>query len=293
LTRAVKVVIPRQFELHFPTSVSQAVRMLSRLEDPKVLAGGQSLVPLMKLRLVSPANLVDLGRIPGLGYVSREKDNLLFGAMTTHDEVAESQLVGRFCSPLSEAAGQVGDRQVRNRGTIGGTVCHADPAADIPAVLLALDAKFRAVGPKGRRVIMARDFFKDLFTTDLRKGEILTGVQVPVLPPRSGGAYLKLHRGKGDLATVGVAAAVTLERSGACKDVRLGLAGVGLTALRPLEAEDILKGEKPTERLVAEAAEKAAQVARPTSDIMGPAEYKREMVKVYVKRALKRSLGRA
>lgn len=284
--------IPRPFELHSPTSISEAVALLRRLDDPKVLAGGQSLVPLMKLRLASPANLVDIGKIPGLSYVKEAKGRLLFGSMTTHDEVAESPLVAAKCMVLSEAAGLIGDRQVRNRGTIGGTVCHADPAADVPAVLLALDAKLKATGPRGKRTIKAKDFFKDLFTTDLRKGEILTEVEVPVLPPRTGGAYLKLHRGKGDLATVGLAAALTVGRSGKCEEARLGLAGVGLTALRPEKAEKVLEGKKLTEAVIAEACEEAAKAARPTSDIMGPAEYKREMVKVYTKRAIQVCLSR-
>lgn len=266
--------------------------MLRRLEDPKILAGGQSLVPLMKLRLVSPANLVDIGRIPGLAYIKEARGRLLFGSMTTHDDVAESPLVAERCRVLSEAAGLVGDRQVRNRGTIGGTACHADPAADIPAVLVALDAKLKATGPKGKRTIKARDFFKDLFTTDLRRGEVLTGVEVPVLPPRTGGAYLKLHRGKGDLATVGVAAAITIGRSRVCDEARLGLAGVGPTTLRAEKAEEALEGKELTESIVAEACEEAAKAARPTSDIMGPAEYKREMVKVYTKRAIQVCLSR-
>ena len=284
--------IPRPFELHSPTSVSEAASLLARLNDSKVLAGGQSLVPLMKLRLVSPANLVDIGRIPGLSYVRKEKGHLLIGSMTTHNDVAESPLIRSACMTLSEAASVVGDRQVRNRGTIGGTTCHADPAADIPAALIALDAAFRVTGPRGRRVVKSRDFFEDLFTTNLRKGEILTEVKVPVLPPRTGGAYLKLHRGKGDLATVGVAAAVTLERSGKCREARLGLAGVGLTPLRAAKAEEVLKGTRLTEDMIAEAGEKAAEASTPTTDIMGTAEYKRDMVKVYVKRAIQKCLSR-
>jgi len=287
------VVNPRQFELHSPTSVAEASSLLTSLDDAKILAGGQSLVPMMKLRLVSPANLVDIGRIPGLSYVKRSKDRLLIGSMTTHDDVAESPVIRKGCITLSEAASQVGDRQVRNRGTIGGTICHADPAADIPAVLLALDAEFKVVGQDSERVIRSRDFFQDLFTTSLRNGEILTEVVVPVLPPRTGGAYLKLHRAKGDLATVGVAAAITLSKSGVCADARLGLAGVGLTPLRASKAEKALKGRNPTDALISEAGEQAAAMSRPSSDIMGTAEYKREMVKVYVKRAIQECLGLA
>jgi len=284
--------IPRPFELHTPSTVSEATLLLKNVKDSKALAGGQSLVPLMKLRLVSPANIVDLGRIPGLSYIREGKGHLLIGSMTTHNEVATSPLVGKRCMTLSEAASRIGDHQVRNRGTIGGTICHADPAGDVPAAVLALDAEFKVVGHRKARVIRARDFFEDVLTTSLRQDEILTEVKVPVLPPRSGGAYLKLGRGASDLATVGVAAVVTLDRAGACKDVRLGLSGVGSTPIRATRAEAVLKGKPPSDDLVAEAGEKASEMSDPSSDIRGSAEYKREMVKVYVRRAIRQSLAR-
>jgi len=262
------------------------------MDDSKVLAGGQSLVPLMKLRLVSPANLVDLGKIPGLSYIREEKGHLLIGSMTTHHEVASSSVVGKKCMTLSETAGQIGDQQVRNRGTIGGTICHADPAGDLPAAMVALDAELKVAGQRRRRVIKATDFFQHMFTTSLRQDEILTEVKVPVLPPRSGGAYLKLGRGASDLATVGVAAAITLDKAGACKDARLGLSGVGSTPIRATRAEDVLKGQALSDDLLAEAGEKASEMSSPSSDIRGSAEYKREMVKVYVRRAIRQSLAR-
>lgn len=284
--------IPRAFELHTPATVSEAVSMLKSLDDPMVLAGGQSLVPLMKLRLVSPANIVDLGKIPGLSYIRKEKDYLSIGSMTTHNDVASSPLVKAKCTTLSETAGRIGDQQVRNRGTIGGTICHADPAGDVPAAALALDAELVVAAPQRRRAIKARDFFQDMFTTSRRQNEILVQVRVPVLPPRSGGAYLKLGRGASDLATVGVAAAVALDKAGACKDVRLGLAGVGSTPIRATRAEDVLKGHRPSRGLVAEAGERASEMSRPSTDIRGSAEYKREMVKVYVRRAISLCLVR-
>lgn len=284
--------IPRPFELHSPSTVSEAISLLRRTKDPKVLAGGQSLVPLMKLRLVSPANLVDLGRIPGLCYVKRDGSRLLIGSMTTHNDVASSPVINERCRTLSEAAGNVGDKQVRNRGTIGGTICQADPGGDVPAAAVALDAQLKVAGPSGRRVIGARDFFRGVLTTSLRRSEILVEVRVPVLPPRSGGAYLKLTRGASDLATVGVAAVVTLDGAGKCKDARLGLAGVSSTPLRATEAEEALKGREPTDGVVEEAAARAAEMSRPTSDLRGSADYKRDMVRVYVKRALKQSLSR-
>jgi aerobic carbon-monoxide dehydrogenase medium subunit len=262
------------------------------MDDSKVLAGGQSLVPLMKLRLVSPANIVDIGKIPGLSYIKEEKNHLLIGSMTIHHDVATSSIINKKCKTLSEAASHIGDQQVRNRGTIGGTICHADPAADIPAAVVALNAEFKVAGPTKERVINAEDFFQDIFTTSLRKNEILIEVRVPVPPPRSGGAYLKLERGISDLAIVGVAAVITLDNAGACKDVRLGLAGVGSTPIRATKAEDVLRGQKPIDDLVAEAGEKASEMSNPTSDIRGSAEYKGEMVKVYVRRAIRQSLAR-
>jgi len=284
--------IPRPFVLHSPSTVSEATSLLKNTDDSKALAGGQSLVPLMKLRLVSPANIVDLGKIPGLSYVREDKGRLLIGSMTTHHEVATSPVVSRRCETLSETASKIGDQQVRNRGTIGGTICHADPAGDVPAAVVALDAEFKVIGPRRARVIKAKDFFEDILTTSLRRDEILTEVKVPVLPPRSGGAYVKLGRGASDLATVGVAAVITLDKAGACKDARLGLAGVGSTPIRAAKAEDVLKGRTLSDDLVAEAGEKASEMSNPSSDIRGSAEYKREMVKVYLGRAIRRSLSR-
>ena len=240
--------IPRPFELHSPATISEAVSLLKNKSDSKVLAGGQSLVPLMKLRLVSPANVVDMGNIPGLSYIRRVKDHLLIGSMTIHNEVAASPIINKSCQALSEAASRIGDQQVRNRGTIGGTICHADPAADIPAAVLALDAEFKIAGRSKGRTVAAKDFFQDMFTTGLRKNEILTEVRVPVLPPRSGGAYMKLERGAGDMALVGVAAVVTLDNAGAFTDVRLGLAGVGPTPIRAYKSRRRAEGKAAQRR---------------------------------------------
>jgi aerobic carbon-monoxide dehydrogenase medium subunit len=267
--------------------------LLKNLNDSKILAGGQSLVPLMKLRIVSPTNVVYIGKIPGLSYIKKEKNLLLIGSMTIHHDVATSPIINERCKTLSEAASQIGDQQVRNRGTIGGTICHADPASDVPAAAVALDAEFRVAGPSKERIIKAKDFFEHVFTTSLRKSEILIEVRVPVLPPNSGGTYMKLTRGMSDLATIGVAAVTTLDAHGACEDVRLGLAGVGSTPVRATKAEDVLRGKKPADDLVAEAGEEACKMSNPTSDIRGSAEYKQEMVKIYVRRAIKQSLDRS
>ncbi|MFI5413518.1 MAG: FAD binding domain-containing protein, partial [Candidatus Lutacidiplasmatales archaeon] len=209
---------------------------LKKMSDARVLAGGQSLVPLMKLRLVSPLNLVDLGRISGLSYIKNGKGQLLIGSMTTYNDVASSPIVNAKCNVLSEAASSVGDHQVRNRGTIGGAICQADPAGDVPAALVALGAEFKVKGPSKERLIDSSRFFVDILTTSLRKNEILVEVRVPVLPPRSAGAYVKLSRGASDLATVGVAAVMTLDKAGACEDARLQVdswESVTLAAVRP------------------------------------------------------------
>ncbi|MBI4258774.1 MAG: xanthine dehydrogenase family protein subunit M [Thaumarchaeota archaeon] len=285
--------IPRAFEYYAPTSVSEAISLLQKYGDEsKILAGGQSLVPLMKLRLASPMHVVDIGRVPGLNYIKEEGDKILIGAMTTHHEVETSPLIKSKCLVLSEAESHVGDQQVRNRGTIGGSACHADPAADVPAVLTALDGEFKMTGASGDRVVGAKSFFQDIFTTDLHQDEILTEIKLPALPPLSGSAYLKFERGAGDFAIVAVAAAVTLDKGGVCKDVRLGLAGVESIPMRALKAEEALRGKKPDDNAILEAAARASEQSKPSSDIRGSAEYKKEMVKVFVKRALKAALSR-
>lgn len=285
--------IPRPFELHSPTTVSEAVSLLRSKPGAEVLAGGQSLVPLMKLRVLSPTDLVDMRRVRGLSYVKRAKGRVLVGAMTTHSEVAASSLLASTCQPLPEAAGLIGDRQVRNRGTIGGTICQANPAADVPAALLALDAEFRVAGPSGGRVIKAGDFFKGPHATSLKRAEILVEVRIPVAKGKTGAAFIKLTRGASDLATVGAAAIVSLDRRGNCERVRLALAGAGPTPMRATRAERLLVGEAPADALVAEAGKMAAEDARPSTDIRGSAEYKQSMLEVYTRRALKLSLARA
>lgn len=284
--------IPRSFELHSPATVAEALEILEEKPEAKVLAGGQSLIPMMKLRLFSPPDVVDIGRIPGLSYIRKGKGRLHIGAMTIHNDVALSPLVRRFCGPLAEATSVVADQQVRNRGTIGGTACHADPAGDTPAALLALDAEFVATGKGGERVVGVKDFFKDMFTTDLKREELLTEVRVPFLPPGSGGTYVKFVKAKSDFAIVGVASSIAL-KSGACADVRIGLAGVGPTPIRPTRAEQVLEGKKPRDDLIEEAGARASAASSPFSDLRGDAAYKREMVKVIVERAVRLSLERA
>jgi CO/xanthine dehydrogenase FAD-binding subunit len=283
---------PRSFEYLCPTTLEEAVQMLDKYEEAKVLAGGQSLIPLMKLRIASPKYVVDITRIPGLSYIKEEGGKLLIGALTTHDMVENSPLIRQKCPILSEAASVIGDQQIRNRGTIGGTLCHADPAGDIPTAFLALDGEVVAVGPSSERVIKASDFFVDLFTTALNPNEVVREVRVPVLPPKTGSAYLKHARKEGDLATVSVAAIVAVDDEGVCKSASIALGSVAPKPLKAVEVEKALLGKKLTEDVIIAASELADRGISPPSDIRGSAEYRAEMTKVFTKRALKLALSR-
>jgi carbon-monoxide dehydrogenase medium subunit len=284
--------VPAAFDYRAPTSLGEVLDLLDQQGDEaKVMAGGQSLIPLLKLRLASPALVVDVGRLSELAGVSHEAGTLRVGARARHVDVERDASVAGTCPLLGEAAPLISDPLVRNRGTIGGSLCHADPAGDWGSVMLALDANLVAVSAAGERVIPAADFFQGPFTTALRPEEVLTEVRVP-LRERSGGSYLKLERKVGDFATVGVAVQVELD------DGRIGRAGIGLTAVGPTNlkataAEQALAGSEPTADAIAEAARLAAQASEPRSDVRGSAEYKRDVVRVFVQRGLQRALDRA
>jgi carbon-monoxide dehydrogenase medium subunit len=277
--------IPRQFEYHSPSTVEEAIEELTKYGgEAKLLAGGQSLIPLMKLRLVSPGHLVDLNRIKGLDYVREEKDGFLaIGALTRMADIEESGLVRRLCPILSDCAAHIADPLVRNLGTIGGNVCHADPTNDMPAVMVATGAELVAAGKSGRRTIRASEFFLDTFTTALREDEVLVELKVPY-GTGVGGAYVKLERQAGDFAIVGAAVSVTM-KSGRCEACGIGLTAVGPTVVKPREAERELIGSRLERAAVKRAAEKASKECQPASDLRGSADYKREMVKVMVERA--------
>lgn len=281
---------PSPFDYTAPASLDEALSVLAeRGDEAKVLAGGQSLIPLMKLRFASPALLVDLNRIPGLGYIEEEGDALRIGALTRHSELADSEVLGERYPAMAAAAPLVSDPIVRNLGTIGGSLAHADPAGDWGSVMLALGAEVVARSSKGERTIPIAEFFRGTFTTALQPDEILTEVRVPRPAGPSGGTYLKLERKVGDFATV--AAAVQLELS----DGTIGRAGIALTAVGPqnvraVEAEEALRGAEPTGEAFAEAARLAAEAADPVSDVRGSAEYKREVARVFVERGLARAL---
>jgi aerobic carbon-monoxide dehydrogenase medium subunit len=286
-------VIPAVFEYHAPKSIEEALRLLDRHGDEaKLLAGGHSLLPMMKLRLAAPRFVIDLGRLKGLDYIREEDGMIAVGALTTHATVEHSGLLRSKCLLLSETAAAIGDVQVRNRGTIGGSLAHADPAADYPAAILALDALMALQSSSGSRTVSAADFFVDMLTTQLRPGEILTEVRVPVIGKGSGGAYCKLSQPASGYAVVGAAARVTISK-GKLAQVTVGVTGVGPKAYRAANVEDALRGKKPSEKLLADATRQAAHGIEALSDLHASAEYRREMAAVFARRALERAIARA
>ncbi len=287
--------MPARFDYYAPTSLSEAVELLDRHgEEARVLAGGQSLVPLMKLRVGEPLGvLIDLNRIEDLGYVKEEDGALRIGALARHRDLLNSEIIrGRY--PLfADAAGTIGDLQVRNLGTPAGSLAHADPASDWGAAFLAFESEVTAMSAKGVRTISLDDFFVDTFATALEPGEILTEIRVPSVGNGSGGSYKKLKRKAGDFATVGVAAQLQLDGDGAVIQPRIALTAVGATPFRAQDAEERLRDSPADETAVAEAAGLAAQAAEPTDDLRGSSEYKRAMVEVFTRRALETALERA
>lgn len=285
--------IPGQFQYLRPGSLEEAVKLLSTLPEAKILAGGHSLIPLMKLRLVSPQYLIDIGRIPGLSYVREEGGRLCIGALTTHAEVEASGLIRTRLPLLAEAAGCIGDPQVRNRGTIGGSLSHADPAADLPAVMQALDAEMLLQGPSGRRAVAAGEFFLGVLATALEPQEMLVEIGIPTLPAHTGTAYLKVPHKASYFAVVGVAAALTLAADGTCQAARIGVTGLAERAFRAVAAEAALTGRPVDDAAVQAAAERVAEGVEPLSDIYASAEYRMHLARVYTARAVRLALERA
>lgn len=286
--------IPAAFEYHAPKSLEEALRLLNRHgSEAKLLAGGHSLLPLMKLRLAAPRCVIDIGRIHALRYIREENGSIVIGALTTHSEVLESPLLCAKCPLLPQTAREIGDVQVRNRGTIGGSLAHADPAADYPAAVLALDAEIVAASAEGTRTLRAAEFFVDMLTTALLPGEILTEVRVPVLPPKTGTSYRKLHQPASGFAIVGAAASLTLGPGGKVERVAVGLTGVAPKAYRATAVEKALTGKKVSEKLLAEAARHAVpQDVELLSDLHASAEYRKAMAGVFARRALEDALAR-
>jgi carbon-monoxide dehydrogenase medium subunit len=287
--------IPGAFDYQVASSVNEAVALLDQYSgEAKILAGGQSLIPLMRFRMAAPAVLIDINRIADLDYIQESDGVLHIGALTREVELDTSPLIRDRYPILLDTSSMVADPVVRNWATVGGNIAHADPANDHPATMLALGASVVATGPSGTRVIPIDQFFTDVsFETTLAPNEVLTELRIPAPTERSGGAYFKLERKVGDYAIAGVAAYVTLDAQGNVNTAGIGLTNVGPTPIKARDAEQSLIGKPLDETSIHAAADLAAAAAQPTSDTRGPAEYKRDMVRTLTVRALRKALARA
>ncbi|HEV7678133.1 MAG TPA: xanthine dehydrogenase family protein subunit M [Candidatus Dormibacteraeota bacterium] len=285
---------PAAFDYRAPTTLEEALSILQQSGDEaKLLAGGQSLIPLLKLRLATPALVVDIGRVPGMEGIGRDDGTVRIAARTRHVDVEAARDLRGSLDVLLDAAPQISDPLIRNMGTVGGSLAHADPAGDWGAVMLALGADLVARSATGSRRIDITAFFEGPFTTTLRPDEVLTEIAIPVSGARSGGTYLKLERKVGDFATVGVAVHVELEGDGRIGRAGIGLCAVGPNSLKAVDAEKALAGQQPSADLIAEAARLAAAAAEPQADNRGSVEYKRDVVRVFVQRGLHTAVQRA
>ena len=285
--------IPPQFDYHAPGSLDEALGLLGSLDDAKVMSGGQSLLPMLKLRLASPANIVDIGRIPGLDTLAEEDGFLCIGALVTETQLEESAVVAERYPILLDTAKVIADPLVRNRATICGNVAHGDPANDHPATMLALGAQVVATGPDGARTIDIDEFFFGLFMTALGEGEILTELRIPAPAANSGGAYVKLERKVGDYAVAGSAVQLSLADDGTVASAGIGLTNLGIAPIRASAAEDALTGQAPGDDAIAAAAQAAADATEPIADRRGSVEYKKNMARVLTTRAIRKALARA
>lgn len=285
---------PASFGYHAARSVEEAIELLTRHgEDAKLLAGGHSLIPAMKLRLAVPRYLIDIGQVPGLSGVRVDGETLAIGALTVHADVASSELVRQRLPGLAEAAAVIGDVQVRNRGTIGGSVAHADPGADFPVILTALNASFVLQSPSGKRTVPADDFFIDFYTTALKANEVLTEIRVPLPPSGAGTAYAKLGHPASGYVVVSAGVLVIHQPSGRCASARVAIGGLSSCPLRAAATEAALHGQPLTPAVIAAAAAKAAEGADPDGDTYASADYKRHVATVYARRAIEGAVGRA
>jgi aerobic carbon-monoxide dehydrogenase medium subunit len=285
---------PAAFEYHAPKNVKEALGLLGKLkDDAKILAGGHSLIPMMKLRLAQPKHLIDIQKVPGLSGIKADGKALVIGAMTTHWEIESSSSVKSKLPVLAEVASVIGDPAVRNKGTLGGSLAHADPAADWPAAMIALGAELVCEGPKGKRKVTVDQWFLGLMSTALKEREILVQVRVPLLPAGSGAAYMKFPHPASRFAVVGVCAAVTLDKQGVCVSAGVGVTGAGTKAIRAKSVEAALKGKKLDAAAIEAAAQKAAEGVDVQADLQGSVEYKSHLCRVFAKRAITEAVKRA
>ncbi len=284
---------PSKFEYHAPATVEAALALMVELgDDAKILAGGHSLLPMMKMRFASPQHLIDLNGIADLRGIDRDGDTIVIGAMTTENQIIASEVLANGCPLLPEAAGQIGDPQVRNRGTIGGDICHGDPANDQPAVTMAADATYVLRGPKGERTVHSSEFLLGSFYTVLEPDEIMTAIRIPAANGSTGSAYAKLKRKTGDWATAAAAVQLTLD-GGTCSSIRIALTNVGPAAFRATAAEEALTGKQIDDALIDAAAEHVMSACDPAVDLRGDVEYKTHMAGEMTRRAIRQSLARA
>jgi carbon-monoxide dehydrogenase medium subunit len=285
--------IPSAFDYHRPTSLAEAMQLLTSSEDPKILSGGHSLLPMMKLRLATPSTVIDIGRLEELRGIQAVDGAIIIGANVTHYEAETSAVLQQQCPILTETAAAIGDVQVRNGGTIGGSVAHADPSADWPAAMLAVNAEITLSKTGGTRTVRATDFFVDLLMTAMAEDEILTSIRVNANPPRTGGAYLKVPQPASGFALTGVAAQVALGRDNTIEQVAVGITGVDNKAYRASATEAALHGQTATAEAISQAAAQATDGAEALEDIHASAEYRLHLARVYTKRALRQAVERA
>ena len=284
--------IPGSFEYFAPRSLDDAIKFLAaHRDDVKILSGGQSLLPLMKMRLSKPAFVVDIGRIPGLDTIIEEDDNLIIGALVTHAQIESSELLQTKCPLLPQTATTIADVQVRNRGTIGGSIAHADPAGDWPAAIIALDAEIKVTGPNGERWVKCDDFFLGLLMSVLEPDEIVTAIKVP-MTGKDKTAYMKAAPRSSGFAVVGVAVRIGLDGSGNCARAAIGITGVTDKAYRPERAEQMLAGKNLDTKTVEAAAVEATRNVEVIEDINGSAEYRKNLTEIYTARAIQEALNR-
>ena len=285
---------PAAFEYHAPGTVKEALSLLGKLgDDAKLLAGGHSLIPMMKLRLAQPKHVIDLRKVPGLNGIKDDKGTIAIGAMATHWQVESAALLREKCPIVSDTAGVIGDPAVRNVGTIGGSLAHADPAADMPATAIAVGFDFVCEGAKGRRTVKADDWFKGLMATAVGDDEILVEIRVPAWPAGTGGAYLKFPHPASRFAVVGAAAMVTLDAKGVCTKAGVGITGAGTKAVRAKGVEAGLVGKSLDQATIEAAAQKAAEGVDVQADLQGSVEYKSHLCRVFARRAIEAAVKRA